>query len=915
MNAPHPYHDPPKLLLRFLRWFCSEAYLEEVEGDLYEYFQEEVEARGLNRARRRFWFTAIRYIRPFFFDSRHVHLHSYYRQAMFTHYVKTSWRHLTKQRFYSTINIGGLALGMACCIAVLFFVNDETSYDTYHQKQDNLYRLSIQDRILSSGEEEGSATTPILWGPALKKDYPEVTDYARFVRLADASDPWKLSYGDNEFFESELLYADPATFELFSWNLLQGNPQTALNEQRSIILTERMSKKYFGDEDPMGKIITLDPRLRNEGALTGETFEYAVTGVVQDLPRRSHFTFDFLLPSVGLNGVFGGDINTGSELNNWFWRGRLAHTYLYLKPGTDPATLEAKFEAFQERYVGDATRSRGYVYEPYLQRIDNIYLEGNMGGQLQPVGDMNNIYLFSLVAVFLLLIACINFMNLSTARSAIRAKEVGLRKVIGAMRKQLITQFLGESILISLLAFLLAILLARGALEILYGYLNKELVIDYQREWAFFLSLTLLVLIVGILAGSYPAFYLSRFKPVEVLKGWLPSGNKGGYLRKGLVVFQFIISAFLIIATLTVFKQLNFMRNHDLGFDQERVVVIPPGTARPLATHYEALKKELEEQPSIASVTMTSAIPGQGGGGDLYVAKGAAPESAFGLGEAFVDYNFVDMFDLNLVAGRNFSRELSTDEPRRENGRITELAVILNQEAVQKFGWNSAEEALGKQIIRDPNAGDWTATVIGVMEDFHFQTLQQPITPAGLFLLNNYQYLAVKLQPGEISASLAAIEDQVQAFAPESDFDYNFLDETFRAQYEEEQRLAEVFGYISSLAIFIACMGLLGLAAFTTSQRRKEIGIRKTLGASVSHIVLLLSKNFTLLVLIAIGLAIPIAYFVTEWWLEFFAYRIQGNVGVFILAGILAMMIAWLTVGIQTFRAAHSQPAKSLRYE
>lgn len=909
-----PYYEPPARILRFLRWFCAPSFLEEVEGDLHELFQEEVEEYGLKRARRRFLFTALQYINPYFYGKKNLTVYLSHQPDMFRHYFKISFRQLLKQRFYALINIFGLAIGLACGIVVLLFVYDESSYDAYHHDTDRLYRLSIQGVEMSSGNESLSATTPILWGPALQKDYPEVENYARFVRLTSPEDPWELKVGENAFMESDILYADPSALELFNWPLIQGDKKAVLAEPRSVVLTEAMAHKYFGDENPVGKTILLDPRRRDrDGKLTGETFEHTVTGVLESIPRRSHFNFDFLLPSRDLNGIYGGDVTSGADLDSWFWRGRVGYTYLKLQPGTRPEALQTKFDGFLDQYLGDATTSRGYYYVPFLQSVKEIYLDGNMEAQLQPVGDTTYLYMFSIIALFVLIIACINFMNLSTARSAIRAKEVGLRKVVGAQRGQLISQFLSESVLISLVAFLLAVVLARLLLPVFYGYLNKEWVIDYGRELPILLSLLLIGIGVGIFSGSYPAFVLSRFRPAQVLRGWLPNSAGSALVRKGLVVFQFVISAFLIIATLTVFRQLNFMRNHELGFDQERVLVLPPEVARPLSSQYDALKGELTANPKITDITMASGVPGQGVGGDLYDEKGAAPETAFGLGELFVDYNFVDLFDLEIVEGRNFRQEQGTDKPvRDENGRIREVKAVINEEAMRKFGWSSPEEAIGKQIIRDPNAGDWTATVIGVMKDFHISSLQAPIAPVSLVLVPSYSHLVIKLQAGDPAPVISEVEEVVRRLAPEATFSYSFLDESFREQYEAEQRLGEVFSYISFLAIFIACLGLLGLAAFTTNRRIKEIGIRKTLGASVSSIVALLSRDFIRLVIIAVILAVPLSIWATEKWLELFAYRISSNAVTYVLAGIIAVAIALLTISFQTVRAARSNPVQSL---
>ena len=840
-----------------------------------------------------------------------------HRYSMFRNYWKIAVRSLWKKKSATVINISGLAIGMACCIVVLLFIKDESSFDTYHENAPNLYRLSVRDVEISSGDTGNNATSSILWAPAMQREYPEIEAYTRFVKFPSADNPWQLSHNNRTFFEEHILYADPSVFELFSWPLLQGNPETALSEPSTIILTESMVEKYFGDQNPLGQTITLDPRLRdNNGVLLGSSFDYQVTGVIADPPKRSHFAFDFLLPTINLNNIYGGDINTGAGLDSWFWRGRVAHTYLLLSDASAPESLASKFDDFLDRYVGDATTSRGYYYEPYLQRIDQIYLGGDASGQMAGVGDQTRLYMFSIIAFFILCIACINFTNLSTARASTRAKEVGLRKVVGAHRRHLIVQFLGESTLISLIAFLVAMLLAWIMLPIFYGYMDKPLYFSLKEDALFLSSILLLGLIVGIFAGSYPAFFLSKFRPTQVLKGRRAQGGSGLLVRKGLIVFQFIVSAFLIIATLTVFKQLEFMRTHDLGFDQERVVVLPPETARPLTAQGDAIREELRSIPEVTHVSLSSGVPGQGGGGDLYGEVDAPGDKSFALGEIFVDYDYLSLFGIELLAGRGFSTDFGTDEPlRNDQGRIREVVAIVNEAAIKRFGWSSPEEAIGKRIIRDPNAGDWIATVIGVIKDFHFQDLSQPITPGALLFIPNYNHISVKLKPGDPAGALAAIEQVVQKFPTTEGFHYNFVDETFRAQYEAEQRLGSVFSNLSFLAIFIACLGLFGLAAYTTEQRIKEIGIRKALGASIPDIVILLSKGVTRLVFIAVVLAIPISYLATERWLDLFAYRINFNPTIYILACVLAIGIALLTISYQTIKAAKLNPTDSLRYE
>jgi putative ABC transport system permease protein len=683
-----------------------------------------------------------------------------------------------------------------------------------------------------------------------------------------------------------------------------------------------MARKYFGQENPLGKILRIDPKQRDQnGKFTGEAIDYTVTGVMNDIPRRSHFPADFLLSFVDLNDIYGGDITTGSNLNPGFWRWRFAHTYLLLKGGADPAALEAKLPDFLERNVHEASKARGFYYKSFLQAIPEIYLGGNFGGQLAPVGDKNNLYLFSLTAFFVLLIGCINFMNLCTARAADRAKEVGIRKVVGAYRGQLVKQFLGESILLTTVALLLALGLAEIIQPRFYEYIGKNFIRETADVAPLIAGIVVIGIFVSIVAGSYPAFFLSRFKPVAMLGGKWSGKSRGQWLRKGLVVLQFGVSAVLIVATVTVFRQLSFMQNYRLGFDQEQVVVLPPTIGRSLMGGYEAFKSELKKYPGVAEVTAASGLPGFDTGGDLYAEEGVPGEEAIVLSEYSVDYNFIDMLGLELIAGRNFSREMKTDAGvRDESGRLRELALIVNEETVNKFGWSSSEAALGKRIVRDPKAVDYTGTVIGVVRDFHFQSLRESISPLALSVLPSYNFVAVKVRAEKLSETIAFIRQTTERLAPEAPFEVSFLDENFAALYQAEQKMGEVFGYISALAILIACMGLFGLASFAVEHRTKEIGVRKVLGASVSGIVAMLSKDFVKLVLVANLVAWPVAYFAINKWLEHFAYRSPDLAGaggwwIFALAGGLALAIAMIAVSTQAIKAALANPVEALRYE
>jgi len=841
-----------------------------------------------------------------------------WRLAMLKNYLKIALRNLKRHPGSSFINVSGLAIGMACCLVILLFVRDEVQFDSYHEQADQIYRLSLTSTRLSTGESGPNASSSILWGPTMQQEYPEIAAYARFVQLVNPDDPWDIQYDDQVFPEGGGLFADPAALDIFSWPMINGDPQTALSQPTSIVLTQSMAEKYFGEEDPIGKVLAIDPKMRApSGAPLDTTFDFTVTGVLADIPRTSHFTFDFLLPSVFLNNIYGGDINTGDDMDRWFWRGRVAHTYFLLHPNADPDEIASRFPDFLERYVGDETTSRGYKYDLFLQPLPDIYLDGEFNAQLAPVGNLRNIYMFSIIAGFILLIACINFMNLSTARSARRAKEVGMRKVVGAQRPQLVAQFLGESVIVSLVSLVLAVGLARLILPMFYQYIGKEFVFDYASLF-FLASLIGVALFVGIVAGSYPAFFLSRFAPVKVLKGTFSEGHRGGLLRKGLVVFQFAISAFLIIGTITVFQQLRFMRTQDLGFDQERVLVLPPNVATPLKANYDAVKEQLLQNPQIVDVTLSSAVPGAGGSGDIYNERGTPADEGIGIGEGYVDYNFVDFYGLDLLAGRNFSEDTASDEPYTDEEGQAFVTVLINEETVRQFGWGSPEEALGKQIVRDPRSADFIGTVVGVVKDFHVQSLQQPITPTALVLWPEFRgsaFLSARLRPGTFSDAIATVEKTTQPFLTDVPFAYSFLDEDFRAQYESEERLGEIFTYISFLAIFIACLGLFGLAAFTAEQRTKEIGVRKVLGASVPGIVMLLSKDFLKLVAIACVIAIPLGYLVAQRWLEDFAYHIDLGVGIFLLASGLAVLIALLTVSYQAVKAAVANPVKSLRYE
>lgn len=908
MNDKLP--SPPKLATWLLKRVASFDVRYHAMGDFEEIFIQIANNEGVTSANRWYWSQLLRSIPSFLKDTL------YWSFAMLKNYITIAFRNLTKHKGYTAINLSGLAIGLACSIAVLVFVRSENTFDNYHEKKDQIYRVSIESQVISNGSNNYQASSSVLWGPTLKKDYPEVLDYVRFVPLMNENNPWEFIYENNRFSEYEILHTDPSVFDIFSWELIQGDKNTVLSNPSTMVISQSMARKYFKNQNPIGKSIAIDPKQRDEnGNLLTETYDYTVVGVMRDIPKNSHFSFDFLLPSKDLIDIYGGDINTGDGLNSWFWRGAVGYTYLLLQEDADPDNMETKLQEFIKNYPIDSeTRARGYTYIPYLQPLSKIYLDGNIQGQLEPVGDSNQITMFSIIAIFILLIACINFMNYTTAHSTRRAHEVGMRKVLGAYRKQLVAQFLGESLLMSFISLLIALALAWFLLPFLYQYLGKPFFLNMSDLVFLISSIGLIGLITGLISGIYPAIFLSGFKPMLILKGSFSSKKQKNILRKGLVVFQFSISVFLFIATLVVYNQLNYMKNYKLGFDNEELLVLNSSLSQSLASDYNAYKTTLLENPRIKKVTYSSTIPGFGGGGDLYVRDGNSADDGFSLSEAFVETNYLDVMGLELIAGRTFSEDIALDQGIvNEEGRLREVAVILNEEAVTRFGWDSPEEAIGGQIIRDPNSVDFTATVVGVIRDFNYQSLHNPIQPLGIIARPNFQYIAVKLDPNDMQSTISYIDETTSKFAPESVFEYSFLDQNLEQQYEEEQRTSEVFSYISFLAIFITSLGLFGLATFMTQQKTKEIGIRKVLGANVQEILYDYLKSFAFLITFSFLIGMPLAYFASSQWLADFPFRINIGADIYILAGIFTVIIAFLTIGYQTFKATQINPVEALK--
>ena len=799
---------------------------------------------------------------------------------MFANYIKIAFRNLWKHKVYSLINISGLAIGIACCFLILLYIQHELSYDRYNQNIERMYRL-IETFQLSSGEDQyPSASFPVA--AALNEHFGEDITVTRFYKVFKQT-PY-LSYGENRFYESKFFFADSTVFDIFTFEFIEGNPQTALKQPYSIVITEDMAQKYFQGEPALGKLI------RFEGEL-----DYKVTGVIKNVPENSHLTFDFLAAMMDMETVFKLTDTPVDWLNSMYWNP--CYTYLLLKEGVLQQSIDTQFPEFVNKYFPEYIRDK---ISFHLEPLADTHLYTDTDESIAQHGDIVYIYIFGLIAAFILLIACINFMNLSTARSAMRAKEVGLRKVLGAFRGQLIRQFLGEAIVLSILATIISIVLIEMFLPQFNAIAGKQITLDYLGNDLFILGLFAVAFSVGIIAGSYPAFFLSAFKPVSVLKGGRSTGaiGRSPLLRKGLVVLQFSISIILIIATIIVFQQLHFLRNNQLGFDKAHTVVFSlRGTD--FREHPLALKNKLLTHSAISGVTVSSDVPGPLI--HFYPFRPEGSDETIDLPAYYVDHDFIKTMDINLLQGRDFSSDIASD---------TTEAFIINETAMKRFGWT---EAAGKGFQFGSNR---KGQVIGVIEDINYGSLKDLAGPLVLHIWPQwYEFLFVKVTPGNMAETLPFIEKTWTTFTNGRPLNYFFLDENLNKMYRPEEQLSNIFGYFSGLAILIACLGLFGLASFSAERRIKEIGIRKVLGASVSNVVLLLSKEFTLLVLIANIVAWPLAYFSMNFWLQDFAYRVDIGWWVFALAGGLALLIAILTVSSHAIKTALTNPVEALRYE
>jgi putative ABC transport system permease protein len=866
---------PPRLSAWLLNRLIDSEVRDQAMGDLEERYQAEVRERGLLLAKAWYRIQILPVLKSFIENTL------LWEGSMLKNYIKTAWRNIKRQKGYSIINIGGLALGMACSILIVFYIHHELSFDRFHENSDRIYRVIIDATLPQNQFNIPAAQT--AFGPTLVKDYPEVAGSVRVQSMPKTF----VKYGDRAFYESGLLYADPSIFDVFTFPFASGDPKTALARANTVVLTERMADKYFRGEDAVGKFL----RFNDEA-------DFAVTGVMKEVPSQSHLQFDML---VSLETRFGPNPRLGQD-----WVNINTPTYVLFRDRRSPKEIEPKLVALVEKRLGSLLKTLGGKMSYSFQPLTRVHLFSRYYMDLAANNSsIQYIYIFAAIGLFILGIACINFMNLATARSAQRAREIGLRKVIGAHRPELFGQFLGESATYSLLALMAALVLVRLGLPMFKSISGIDLRIG-ATELAWLVPLFFgLALFVSLAAGIYPAIFLSALHPVKTIRGSYKAGRGSARFRRVLVVAQFLIGVVLLIATVVVRRQLDFMRNRNLGFSKEQVLVTRIYDSR-IFPRIESAKIRLKQIPGVISAAMTQAIPGQMTevNGNPFIPEGFSETEPLILRQFSADADFVPTLGLEIIQGRNFSKENPTDAD----------AILINEATVRKLGW---ADPVGRKI-KTPTlpVGKWREkTVIGVIRDFHFVGLREMIEPFLLDLGTEEDQLIIKLKTDRLSATLRELERAWREIDSVRPLDFFFLDEFFNAQYWAEQRLGRIFSSFSGLAIIIACLGLFGLASFMAEQKTKEIAIRKVLGASVRGIVARLSLEFIRLVALAIVLAWPVAYFAMGAWLRNFAYRVGLSPWTFLAAGFAALGIAILTVGAQAFRAASSNPATSLKFE
>jgi len=813
---------------------------------------------------------------------------------VFKSYLTIMFRNLRKFKGYSLINIFGLAVGMASCILILLYVTDELSYDNHFKDKDRIYRIDTISGIGTTTRHY--STIPPALAPELAASIPEVEASVRIFNSFNMQGRDQ----DRDVEIRDVFVADPSFFKVFSFDFISGDAETALADPDGLVLTEETARRLYGAGNPVGKVITFPgPQAR----------VVHVSAVVQNVPRNTHFHFNGVLPSTFLRDQQGrpSPLLTASYFcENW--------GYFLLREGSSPLDVEKKMAAEAQVKWGEMYKQRGTERTYLLKKLGDIHLRSGLEFEMEPPGDIDTVYVFAAVALFVLLIACFNFINLSTARSANRAREVGIRKVLGSNRNQLIRQFLNESVSLSLFSLALSLILVVVVLPAFNSLSGKQFDAAQLARWPLLLGFLGIIILTGFVAGSFPAFLLSSFRPVTVLKGRFSSGARNSALRKTLVVVQFSISIFMIVGILIMVRQLDYMKNKDLGFRKDHLVIMPffgNLQNQALAPKFDSLRDRIQQNPGVVSVSFTGGVPGRDLGYDAYRSEGGSPDESVRAQNYWVDHDFVKTYGIDLVAGRDFSRDLASDVGQ---------AVLLNEKAAKAFGWGGTE-AMGKRIFNVPR-DNRLGIVVGIVKDYHNDNLKLEIPPTVISLDNRFfGFITARIRAANVPATMdflkSTLEEASRDIYPNRQYQFNswFVDDDFRAKYPDEERSRKIFLIFGLLAVLVACLGLYGLASFTLEQRTKEIGVRKVLGASLNNLIGLVSREFVKLVVISNFVAWPLAYFGMRRWLENFAYRIRIKPDLFVVAGLMAVTVALFTVAFHSVRAARTNPVDSLKYE
>ncbi len=874
---------------RLFTFYCHTDFQEDIKGDLEEYYAFNLKEKGEKYANGRYFIDALLLFRFSLLRDNWLSQNSN-NIAMVKNNIKVAYRSMMRHKFYSFLNLTGLAISMAACVFIAIYVQDETSYDKHFQNSSKIYRVAAH--LAFADNEFNLPATPDPMAKAMKMDFPEVLEAAR-----TRGNSTEIISVNNQFFQqSGITWADQEFFNIFKFSVIRGDMDHFLDEPNTVVLEESTSKKLFGDTNPIGRIIRFN-----------EETDLKVTGVIEDIPANTHFKYEMFISMLN---------REDAKQNIWLSNNFI--TYLELNNSILAETVEGKIPDFVVKHFGPQIKqftgtdiateieAGRQTWNYFLQPIESIHLRSNLDFELDNSGSVQYVYMFSIIGFFILLIACINFMNMATARASVRAKEVGIRKVLGSMRKQLIGQFLTESLLNSILAFFMAIGIVYLMLPGFNSLTDKTLtdpIFGADGLWPY---LGLAAVLVGLAAGIYPAFVLSSFLPAKVLKGEMAQGNAAKWMRNGLVVIQFTTSIFLIIGSMFVYSQLDYLQNKELGFNKDQILII--NETHLLGDQVETFKDELLRSAIVENVSVSGYVPATNVSSDFpFLSENATTtDEAVSVQHWKVDYNYGGTFDIELVYGRFFNKELASDT----------AGVIINETAARRFGY--LENPVGKKIKSlggIVNNQSQSFTIIGVMKDFHFKSMTEQILPHALMLDSDNGRVNIKFSPEKAQDVLQFAESTWDKFANGRPFDYAFLDEVFAGSFKEQLKVKTIFTVFAILAISIACLGLFGLASYVTEQRKKEIGIRKVLGASTSRLVNLLFNNFTKLILLSILLAVPFAWWYMDGWLSDFAYPVSMNPLIFVAGGLGTLLIAWLTVGYQSLKAARRNPIDNLRYE